>query len=727
MSLISTSSNEGQRPFMYQNHYPQPIEIKPNSQICLQKFFHYRGGSYQVDDGNNVIAFRFGSGTTPANSIDVLRYATLIRGTYTGTELATELARALNEVNQQQNYLWGATFVGGLGGNPDQFTIEYTSPPTPDREAGQYQEYEEGTGVMLITGQGDTPNSFATISYEGIADDNAQAISQTPTLTFLGEQTWEDIQIDKQDGDYKTLQLGMCRAIIADPDAENPNNQFDAIKQDWVILLEDSEIEIYYGRQRQGSVIGNPDWFQTSVRRTLPVAFKTAVFTTDTTRLKLTMTIYATAQTARKMIIQAFKKETGEAAYTAIADGVGGNGANGQPLVATKTFGADTFEGVIYDSSDDNFQDEGNGLSSTMLPKHAPFYATTCFNDEHAVVLDQYDLGADTWTNGSGTSTFTFLPLVNNLNGYAWQTTQAGAFLNNAFWFKRDALYYEIMSSDVPLTTPPDNYAILDPTGGPSGNGQMIIYDGTTQAQVQLINFDGVAPVPETTMSMEIKTQGIFNPIPTLLGATDANFNPEHSTTAPSGGGLLVDLNSNAFLLFNEEDANIGTLLGMPDRHDFNNGGAGSTGSVSSDTAPDQTANDKTLHISLPEMPLVKSFEGENSQEAKSIAIIPRDEFHTGATEGSLVYVAPFENWIDINNGQELNINLLTTIVRNADGTLASALRNETQAVFKIRQDPAKVEEDKMIERNRQMAELLANTINTGLVSMVDPNRMIGS
>jgi hypothetical protein len=180
-------------------------------------------------------------------------------------------------------------------------------------------------------------------------------------------------------------------------------------------------------------------------------------------------------------------------------------------------------------------------------------------------------------------------------------------------------------------------------------------------------------------------------------------------------------------LLFNEEDANIGTLLGMPDRHDFNGGGAGSTGSVSSDSPPDQTANDKTLHISLPEMPLVKSFEGENAQEGKSIAIIPRDEFSTGATEGSLVYVAPFENWIDINNGQELNINLLTTIVRNADGTLASALRNETQAVFKIRQDPAKVEEDKLMERNRQMAEMLANTINTGITSLVDPNRMLGS
>jgi hypothetical protein len=733
MSLIATSSNEGQRPFMYQNHYPQPIEIKPNSQICLQKFFHYRGGSYQVDDANNVIAFRFGSGTTPATSLDVLRYATLIRGTYTGTELATEIARALNEVNQQQNYLWGATFVAGLGANPDQFTIEYTSPATPDKQAGDYQGYEEGTADLTITGTGETPNSFATFKYEGIAGDTAQAISTTPTLTFLGEQSWEGLQLHKDGGaiadqTFKLSKLGMCRAVIADPDDANPNNQFDPSKQDWVVNFINNRVEVLYGRQRQGSIVGNPDWFQSSVRRTLGNAWKQAVFTAETTRLKITMTIYATAQTARKMIIQAFKKETGETSYTAIADGVGGNGSNGQPLVATKTFGADTFEGVIYDSSDDNFQDEGNGLASTMLPKNAPFYSTTSYENAHTQVLGEYDLGADTWSNQANTWNATFLPLINNLNGYNWETTSSvgGTPIDSVFWYQLDPLYYEIMDSDIPLTSPPDKIAILDPTGN-GGNGQIIVRDGTTNALLSTLNYSGVAPVPETTETMEVKTQGIFNPIPTLLGATDATFNPEHISTSPAGGGLLEDLNSNAFLLFNEEDANIGTLLGMPDRHDFNGGGAGSTGSVSSDSPPDQTANDKTLHISLPEMPLVKSFEGENAQEGKSIAIIPRDEFSTGATEGSLVYVAPFENWIDINNGQELNINLLTTIVRNADGTLASALRNETQAVFKIRQDPAKVEEDKLMERNRQMAEMLANTINTGITSLVDPNRMLGS
>jgi len=732
MSLISTSSNEGQEPFMYQNHYPQPITIAPNSQICLQKFFHYRGGSYQITAENNLIAFRFGSGNTPATSLDVLRYAGLTTGAYTGDQLATELARAMNEVNQQQNYLWGATFTEGIGANPDQFTITYTSPATPDRQAGFYQEYEQALGDLTITGTGETANSFATMKYEGIAGDSAQAISQTPTLTFLGEQSWEDIQLHKDGGaiadqSFKLTKLGMCRAVIADPDDANPNNQFDPEKQDWVVSFINNRVEVLYGRQRQGSVVGNPDWFFTSVRRTLGNAWKQAVFTQETDRLKITMTIYATAQTARKMIIQAFKKEAGAETYTAIADGVGGNGSNGQPLVATKTFGADTFEGVIYDSSDDNFQDEGNGLPTTMLPKNAPFYSTASFTNAHTQVLGEYELDANTWENAAQTNTYTFLPLALSLNGYTWEVSAVGdGAIDGTYWYQRDPLFYEIMVGDVPLTTPPTYVGLLDPTGN-GGNGQILIRDGTTNALFRTINYSGLTPVPETTETMEVKTQGIFNPIPTLLGATDPNFIPQHATTAPAAGGLLEDLNSNAFILFNEEDANIGTLLGMPDRHDFNAGGAGSTGSVSSDSAPDQTANNKTLHISLPEMPLVKSYEGENAQEGKSLAIIPRDEFSTGAEFGSLVYVAPYENWVNINNGQELSINLLTTIVRNADGTLASTLRNQTQAVFKIRQDPAKVEEDKQMERNRMMAEMLANTINTGITSLITPQQLIGS
>ncbi len=70
-------------------------------------------------------------------------------------------------------------------------------------------------------------------------------------------------------------------------------------------------------------------------------------------------------------------------------------------------------------------------------------------------------------------------------------------------------------------------------------------------------------------------------------------------------------------------------------------------------------SKDSILQVSIPEFSGVKSFQGIDqssgrnlSGEGKVLAVLPREEFNTVGenTNHSLVYVAPFENWIDINN-----------------------------------------------------------------------------
>ena len=116
MSLLSTSSTTNQEAFLYENHYPQPIVIEPNSQICLQKFIHYRGALYEVNSQNNVIGFRFGTGS---GNQDVPRFAEIPIGTYDGADLATAITDALNSVNQQQNYEWLVNFIPAASANDD--------------------------------------------------------------------------------------------------------------------------------------------------------------------------------------------------------------------------------------------------------------------------------------------------------------------------------------------------------------------------------------------------------------------------------------------------------------------------------------------------------------------------------------------------------------------------------------------------------------------------------
>jgi len=116
MSLITLNSN-GQEPFFYSTHFPQPIKIEPYSQVCLLKFLHFRDGSvFNITNMNNVLMFFIGN---TAN--DAIRIARIPPGQYSGPELATEIENAMNNVCQQQHYNFTCTHI------PEDDT---TAPPT---------------------------------------------------------------------------------------------------------------------------------------------------------------------------------------------------------------------------------------------------------------------------------------------------------------------------------------------------------------------------------------------------------------------------------------------------------------------------------------------------------------------------------------------------------------------------------------------------------------------
>ena len=249
MSLISTSSTTSQEAFLYENHYPQPIVIEPNSQICLQKFIHYRANQYEVDSQSDIIGFRFGSGSAEnPGQFDTARFARIPNGSYTATVLAEAITTALNSVNQQQNYVWTCNYIPPADPDDvDGFQILYNSVPTPNVNAGLYNSFSDP--LVTISNEG-SDNQEAKIEYGGGASNSeANVISKRSILVKDGQQTWNMLQPDLTNEDFYPLNIGLTRALNSDPENENPNLAFDTSLMDLQVAFNGSEIGVFYSQR----------------------------------------------------------------------------------------------------------------------------------------------------------------------------------------------------------------------------------------------------------------------------------------------------------------------------------------------------------------------------------------------------------------------------------------------------------------------------------------------
>ena len=151
ISLASTTINDiQQQPYNFKNHFPQPLIIKPHSQVCLVNFYHFRDeGYYRIVENNNTIAFAI----TNDRQYGALRYAKLTSGKYTGNDLATEIQRAMNSVLLQENYTFACAFTeGNPVANPpttDAFAISYTNVATPSATGGEWSTISIANGFPL--------------------------------------------------------------------------------------------------------------------------------------------------------------------------------------------------------------------------------------------------------------------------------------------------------------------------------------------------------------------------------------------------------------------------------------------------------------------------------------------------------------------------------------------------------------------------------------------------
>ena len=764
MSLITLNSN-GQTPHLFSCHFPQAIKIKPNSQVCLLKFLHFRDSNvFNITSSNNRLVFLIGTTIQ-----DAFRIVNIPIGQYRGEDLATIIETEMNAVLQQQIYLWSCVYT------PEDPT---TSPPTIE------------TFTILLYAVVTPPASvpvFAISNPTVFRQDGEQLLIQTAEIgnvvtdgRFLepkgilindGEIVMDNIPFDYNqffDGNidqdmtftFNNTTMGICRDEISSLTAENINLQFNHKKQDVGISFNDLGIQISSINIKPGpSTIGEATYAEQRLCRTIPAAVLRrqlgqgafGLNSVVNTRYRATL---ITKNKQRTVVITLQRSLDCGRTYLDIDPAALGVDGNTHSYIKSVT----TSDGVVYPSciwhsSDATLNDRlpnGDSLlkNNVIQTKKAPFHPTMHLAQEN-ITMDYKEFVSGTlfYTKTAG-GTAMDPTAYTGIHQYLDIWIDVGD-ANKQYYCVPDTVLNPTTFTDINLWHVSETDVAIVPAT-PLGSFTYNVETNTATiiraagaTIVFTLDTGTSSGVPQHTAfrNRPINTGGIFNPDNrpiTNMRVNNPDLSPksreemhrdilsgEDLSNIEGEETLGVEVQRPVTLLLktlnNEDIANntgnplnltqgilakysgsIGGILGSNQNLVKSVAGAFPITAFTTEGPPQKISKDTIINVSINEFSGLKSFNGIDqsvgknlSGEGKVLAVLPREEFSTAniEKEGSLVYVAPFENWLDINNGQELLLNQLTLEVRTPAGEMATDLRPDTIAQIKIREDPHKVVE----------------------------------
>jgi hypothetical protein len=249
-----------------------------------------------------------------------------------------------------------------------------------------------------------------------------------------------------------------------------------------------------------------------------------------------------------------------------------------------------------------------------------------------------------------------------------------------------------------PVNRPVSNLNVVD--------GSPFLYDDEIHTMFNAVKPDEDLDIDPVSVGADLERQAIL--FLRQLNLSDVNANsgaPAYLKAGQSSGTLGSTIGSGQNIIVGASSAGLTLFTSTED-----------TQKISKDTI---------INVSIPELSGVKSYNGIDSNagknlsgEGKFLAVLPREEFQTRGegANGSLVYVAPFENWIDINNTNELNINQLSVEVRQPGGQIATDLRPDTITQIKLREDPHHIDARNANIANERLITALSSARQTGQI-----------
>jgi len=817
MSLITTNSKVSNRAEHYDNNYPQPIVIEPNSQICLQKFIHTRDtDQFEVTTQNNTILYKFGLATsTGTGRYNPQRAAVLNEGIYTGDELATEIARALNASNQQQNFLFECSFTENPAAqlpNPTRtFTITLSQPASGTFTQNGGTWTSNGNADRFTIVNDDTAGNTSTIKFKevgGLYGDDC--FMRRGMLTHGGSHSVANIKNDATRGQLADLRVGVVsNAISTEGNEGAPDDgagfNFSPILQDFSVQILNDTLEIQDLQYNREIPPGASGWRRERLLRTIPTGVLNSIRALASFKsLKITITTIqhtsaVVANTGGNWLVQ-LEYETPGGTF-AVPAGTGGQiDGHFQTGLSTDaiqdiTIGTTTYSGVCFFSGDLNFiqtTDEQVSSGSFVRGSRAAYLPTLCTDKSktnNELIYYRLDNGNDwldafnpffcRWTNLVGDDPDIDALVAGSLNrGYALKCEVfdvATTTLQQTFFARpqSDATgnrgvsqvnWDMVLSATLPAGGAASDHtlSVITPTGaapqytgipafGTTWTGQAGINGVLDEVTYRLNGYYNLETRQTSPPVLDLNAAGLIVGGELLLDNSpsvdeSSGATGTHTPDALLAPPLVEDLPRRFFITFdsdanpdNQNVATIGQLLGYlrgqatgsPNfYHSNSTGGAVAPTYPYAKTTqiqPQAISGDTTLHISIAQLNNIKTYEGartdllqgattnnaaSNGDITNTIAVIPRQEFVEQITGGELVYIAPFNDWVNINNKTTLQINQLSVIIRNADGTMATDLKRETTAIFKIREDPEAAAERREDRRMENFAKMIQNQLD---------------
>ena len=728
MSLITLTSGDSQKPYLFSSHFPQPIHIPTGSQVCMLKFLHFRNEDEFIVNGmNNRLYFCIGNTKT-----DGKRPVILTTGSYTGADLALQLQTQMNAVLQQQNFVWSCVYSK----INDNFTISYASVTTPSNSGGTWTDYVNDDSLLEIKNN-DVTGGKSTIIPKLNGDfgepDDVTAFLRKGILIHSGLISTESVGFRVNNTEmtdtsatytpsFNDTTLGIVRDVISIPSPENlnVNSKFDPKRQDIRIdLLEDGVITCYSIDNTSQTNPSKPNFANIREMRQLPVSVLqniTGFSLADknkviNTYFRVIISLHRTASNTIQIIAQLqWSQDRGGTYVSAVSTK---QDASANNYIRSYTTSAGTaLDGVFWVSNEANFNDGGSEKLQILQTKRCPYVPTiTSYDDQNefgSVSLTTGD--SQVWTGASEDYTVTTYSGVNDFDFVLTSTSKV--------WYVRDPLLtlgvdittFKISLTDSAAPTLKDatynaNDGKLNLDAADAG-GEDLVYQGTALPKLSEVFpqylVEGVLNGTDRPVAVALNGEDVTEGSGTLVGA-DLSQKAMLWLRRLDADDILANSGTPAYLKSGDDSGNLGLILGSAKNFVITSTSSTGQDVFVSGATPDRVAKSTTLHISIPELP-IKSYNGAYSGIGKNLCMIPREEFKgQGANSGRLVYVSDFENWLDLDTATDLNLNMFTVEVRNPDSSLATDLSPDTTLQIKFREDPTKI--------HKELSALMKNSL----------------